>query len=118
MYLWRTQLVAGMLCISIWLIISRITLRIIIQKVMDLPIWGVFGNKKQGKQIETDMLAVYGEGEFRYFNKLPKEFDNNLHGLIVLPGAINNESASQLIDVRMAGTRVFNVEEFYELISV
>ena len=113
-YLWRTQFIAGMSCIAVWLIISRVILRVVIQRITDLPVWGVLGNKKMGKQIEKDMLAVYGEGKFRYFNKLSTKLAGDLHGLIVLPDAIDSESANSLIDIRMSGTRIFNVEEFYE----
>lgn len=113
-YLWRTQFIVGMLCITVWLILSRTVLRVVIQKITDLPVWGVLGDKKQGGQIEKDMLAVYGEGTFRYFTNLPKKINGGLHGLVVLPDAINNESAHQLLDMRMSGVRVFNVEEFYE----
>ncbi len=113
-YFWRTQFIFSMLTFGCWLVISRVFLRILIQKVTTEPIWGVIGDKENGEIIAKDFKVIYGEGQFRRFDDLNHVDSAALRGVIILPDMIDDAIAHELIAIRLGGTRVFNVAEFYE----
>ncbi len=113
-YFWRTQFIVSMLAFGGWLVISRVLLRILIQKITTEPIWGVIGNKENSELIAHDFRVIYGEGQFRYFDEIRDASSQSLRGVIVLPGMIDDNTAHELIAIRLSGIRVFNVAEFYE----
>ena len=113
-FFWRSQLLLSMAGFGVWLLLSRVLLRLLIQRITQEPVWGVVGSKESGEVIAQDFRAIYSEGQFRYFNNLDQVEGLALRGVIILPGMIDDRVAHQLIGIRLSGVRVFNVAEFYE----
>ena len=113
-YFWRSQLLLGMAGFGVWLLLSRVLLRLLIQRITQEPTWGVIGPKESGELVAEDFRAIYAEGQFRYFDNLDQVEGLALRGVIVLPGMVDDRVAHQLIGIRLSGVRVFNVAEFYE----
>ena len=114
LYFWRTQLIFSMLVFGVWLIASRILIRVLIHRMTQEPHWGVVGDQETGERVTRDFHQIYGEGKFSFFGDLESVQLHRLHGVIVLPDTINDAVAGELVRIRLSGTPIFNIAEFYE----
>ena len=110
--LWRAVFLYGMLLFGLWLVLSRLALAYCIRWFTACPTWLVWGDNAMVGTIAADVEAIYGEQDIQGYGDC--EQAQAAAGVIVLSGALNEENAEQVVALRMSGTRIFTLEEYYE----
>ncbi len=110
--LWRTVFFYGMLLFGSWLMLSRLVLAYTIRWFTVIPTWYVWGDSTIIDTIREDVEAIYGEQDVQSYNGINTE--QEVAGVIALPGVLTEDKAEQVVALRMSGIRVFTLEEYYE----
>ena len=110
--LWRTVFLYGMLLFGCWLVLSRLALAYGIQWFTVCPTWFVWGDSTILDTIREDVESIYGEQDVQSYSGINPE--QEVAGVIALPGVLTEDRAEQVVNLRMSGIRVFTLEEYYE----
>ncbi|MFC1681003.1 sugar transferase [Pseudomonadota bacterium] len=131
--LWRGVLPVALLIFAVWASTTRVLLSSLKKKFGKTPKWLVVGGGAQAANLASD-YATLNEGRFKFLrgsagdvsmsdtpdpqieiDQLSQLGEGNWSGIVIVDGAhLTKRAMRQLMDVRLAGVRVYDAADFYE----